>query len=288
MRCCRPLAARIALATLTVLLGGFLAATLARYAPGYGTDERLLDARLSHQSVEAIRQEAAQQGNTLSCFSQPFRKMLRLDFGISRTLHRPVRALLAERGVVTLRLVAAGLSTAWIAALALLLTTWLVDSSALDVTSLVGSGALLCLPAGAVSLLLVLADRPAYLALALVVFPKTYRYLRNLTRFAAGMPHILMARAQGTSAARILLYHIVPTIRGELLALAGVSVGLAIGAAIPVEALSGTPGMGQLAWQAALGRDLPVLLAVSVSVIACTVLANSSADLLAVGRSRAL
>ena len=288
MRCCRPLAARIALATLTVLLGGFLAATLARYAPGHGTDERLLDARLSHQSVEAIRQEAAQQGNTLSCFSQPFRKMLRLDFGTSRTLHRPVRALLAERGVVTLRLVAAGLSTAWTAALVLLLTTWLVDSSALDVTSLVGSGALLCLPAGAVSLLLVLADGPAYLALALVVFPKTYRYLRNLARFAAAMPHILTARAQGTSAARILLYHIVPTVRGELLAVVGVSVGLAIGAAIPVEALSGTPGMGQLAWQAALGRDLPVLLAVSVSVIACTVLANSSADLLAVGRSRAL
>ena len=284
MRCCRSLAARIALATLTVLLGSVLAGTLARYAPGYGTDERLLDARLSHQSVEAIRQEAAQQGNTLSCFSQAFRKMLRLDFGTSRTLHRPVRALLAERGVVTLRLVAAGLSTAWIAALALLLTTWLVDSSALDVTSLVGSGALLCLPAGAVSLLLVLADGPAYLALALVVFPKAYRYLRNLARMAERMPHIVTARAQGTSAARILLYHIVPIIRAELLALAGVSVGIAIGAAIPVEALSGTPGLGQLAWQAALGRDLPVLLAVSVSVIACTVLANSGADLLAYGR----
>ena len=284
MRCCRPLAARIALATLTVLLGGFLAATLARYAPGFGTDERLLDARLSHESVEAIRQETAQQGNIPSYYWRALGKMLRLDFGTSRTLHRPARALLAERGVVTLRLVAAGLTTAWIAALALLLTTWLADSSVLDVTSLVGSGALLCLPAGAVSLLLVLADGPAYLALALVVFPKAYRYLRNLARMAERMPHIVTARAQGTSAARILLYHIVPIIRAELLALAGVSVGIAIGAAIPVEALSGTPGLGQLAWQAALGRDLPVLLAVSVSVIACTVLANSGADLLAYGR----
>jgi len=212
-------------------------------------------------------------------------KMLRLDFGASRTLHRPVRALLAERGVVTLRLVAAGLSTGWIAALALVLATWLVDNFALDMTSLVGSGALLCLPAGAVSLLLVLADGPAYLALALVVFPKTYRYLRNLARMAERMPHIMTARAQGTSAARTLLYHIVPIIRGELLALAGVSVSIAIGAAIPVEALSGTPGLGQLAWQAALGRDLPVLLAVSAVVIACTVVANSGADLLADQRS---
>ena len=279
------LAARILLATLTVMLGGFLAATLARYAPGFGSDERLLDARLSHESIEAIRQETGQQENILSYFSQALGKMLRLDFGTSRTLHRPVRALLAERGVVTLRLVAAGLSTAWIAALALLLTTWLVDNFVLDMTSLVGSGALLCLPAGAVSLLLVLAGGPAYLALALVVFPKTYRYLHNLARMAERMPNIMMARAQGTSAARILLYHIVPIIRGELLALAGVSVGIAIGAAIPVEALSGTPGLGQLAWQAALGRDLPVLLAVSLSVIVCTVLANSGTDLVADERS---
>ena len=45
----------------------------------------------------------------------------------------------------------------------------------------------------------------------------------------------------------------------QLLALAGVTVSLAFGAAIPVEAIADSPGVGQLAWQAALGRDLPVL-----------------------------
>lgn len=288
MRWWRPLAARVVLATLTVLLGGFLAATLARYAPGFGSDERLLDARLSHKSVEAIRQESAQQRNIACYYWQALGKMLRLDLGTARTLHRPVLELLRERGVVTLRLVAAGLFAAWATALALLLATWLTDNSVLDMTCVLGSGALLCLPAGAISLLLVLADGPAYLALALVVFAKTYRYLRNLARMSERMPHIVTARAQGASAARVLLYHIVPTIRLELLALAGVSVSVAVGAAIPVEALSGTPGIGQLAWQAALGRDLPVLLAVSVLVIAFTVLANSGADLLADERSLAL
>src|SRR3974390_877004 len=71
MRWWRPLAARFFLAALTVLLGGFLAATLARYAPGYGTDERLLDARLSHQSVEAIRQR--QRSREILCPAPPTR-----------------------------------------------------------------------------------------------------------------------------------------------------------------------------------------------------------------------
>jgi peptide/nickel transport system permease protein len=65
-----------------------------------------------------------------------------------------------------------------------------------------------------------------------------------------------------------------------LLALAGVSVSLAIGAAIPVEALCGLAGVGQLAWQAALARDLPLLMNITVLVTLVTLLANSGADVI--------
>jgi peptide/nickel transport system permease protein len=74
--------------------------------------------------------------------------------------------------------------------------------------------------------------------------------------------------------------HVVPVIKREVLALAGVSIGIAISAAIPVEALCGIPGIGQLAWQSALARDLPLLINISMLVIACVVVANSGADLL--------
>jgi hypothetical protein len=47
MRWWNKLAIRLLLAALTVAMGGFLSATLARYAPGFGSDERQLDARLS-------------------------------------------------------------------------------------------------------------------------------------------------------------------------------------------------------------------------------------------------
>ena len=61
-------------------------------------------------------------------------------------------------------------------------------------------------------------------------------------------------------------------------ALAGVSVGVAVGAAIPVEALCGIPGIGTVG-VAILARDLPVVTMGSWAVISCTVLANSGSDL---------
>jgi peptide/nickel transport system permease protein len=65
-----------------------------------------------------------------------------------------------------------------------------------------------------------------------------------------------------------------------MIALAGVSVSLALGAAIPVESLCGLPGIGQLAWQAALSRDLPLLVNLTILVTVVTLLANSGADVM--------
>ena len=52
----------------------------------------------------------------------------------------------------------------------------------------------------------------------------------------------------------------------ELLALAGATVSLAFGAAIPLEVVCDSPGLGHLAWQAATARDLPVLVALTLLV----------------------
>jgi peptide/nickel transport system permease protein len=207
-------------------------------------------------------------------------RMLRGDFGQSRVLRRPVRELLAERGLVTLRLVAAALIVAWGATICVTLLVWLCGSGAMDAAFSVGSGLLLCLPAGALALLLVVFDGPAFVALALVVLPRIYQYLSTLLSATAQMPHVITARAEGASPLRVFLLHVVPVVRREVLALAGVTVGMAVGAAIPVESLCGTPGLGQLAWQSALARDVPVLTNLSMLVIACTVLANTGADML--------
>jgi peptide/nickel transport system permease protein len=63
-----------------------------------------------------------------------------------------------------------------------------------------------------------------------------------------------------------------------MLALAGVSVSIAFGAAIPVEALCDLPGIGQLAWKAATARDLPLLVAITFVVIVMTQVCNAVSD----------
>jgi peptide/nickel transport system permease protein len=152
--------------------------------------------------------------------------------------------------------------------------------SIFDALTTILSGTLLCIPAAVLALLSVLWNVPGSLAIALIVFPRTYRYASNLLMKAYSRPHIVAARARGLGEARILFWHVVPVVTPQLLAVAGVSVSVAVGAAIPVEALCGLPGIGQLAWQAALARDLPLLVNITILVTLVTLLANSGADVL--------
>jgi peptide/nickel transport system permease protein len=149
-----------------------------------------------------------------------------------------------------------------------------------DGAATVASGTLLCIPAAVLALFSVLWNLPGALAIALIIFPRDYRYTRNLLGKGYSLPHVLAARAKGISETRILFWHVVPVVAPQILAVAGVSVTIALGAAIPVEALCGFAGVGQLAWQAALARDLPLLVNITVLVTLVTLLANSGADLI--------
>ena len=185
-----------------------------------------------------------------------------------------------ERTPLTLRLVFVGLALSWAAAMALALSAAWLRVSAYDALTTVVSGTFLCIPAAVLALLSVLWNVPGALAVALIVFPRVYRYARNLLAKAQALPHIITARAKGLSELRILFWHVVPVVGPQLLAVAGVSVSIAIGAAIPVEALCGLAGVGQLAWQAALARDLPLLMNITILVTLVTLLANSGADVI--------
>jgi peptide/nickel transport system permease protein len=280
----RSIFRRCLLAALTVVAGGFISATLLRYAPGFGSDERQLDPRLSSESLAAMRNETAEERGIFGYYAGYWRRAWHGDLGMSRSLNRPVRELLGERAGVTCRLGAKAILSAWVTAALLLCASWLARAPVFSLATTVLSGALLCLPAGGLALLCVIVNAPAWLALALILLPKIHRYLDNLAAATNNMPHILTAQAKGLADWRILLWHVFPVIRREVLALAGVSIGLAISAAIPVEALCGIPGIGQLAWQSALARDLPLLINLPVLVIASVTLANSGADLLGEAR----
>lgn len=264
----------------TVLLGGLLSATLVRLAPGFDVDEQQLDPRLNAESVRVLRETRLEQRNILRFYFHSVARALHGDLGTSLSLGQPVSHLLRERAPLTLRLVGIGLMLSWAAALALALSAAWLRVSAYDALTTVISGTFLCIPAAVLALLSVLWSVPGALAVALIVFPRVYRYTRNLLAKAHALPHVITARAKGLSELRILFWHVVPVVGPQLLAVAGVSVSIAIGAAIPVEALCGLAGVGQLAWQAALARDLPLLMNLTILVTLVTLLANSGADVI--------
>jgi peptide/nickel transport system permease protein len=264
----------------TVLLGGLLSATLVRLAPGFDTDEQELDPHLSAQSVQALRESHRQEHNIFHFYFSYMNRAAHGDLGTSLALGQPVRTLLHDRAPLTMRLLVVGLALGWLAALTLALSAAWLRLSSYDLVTALISGTFLCLPAAVLALLSVLWNVPGSLAIALIVFPRIYRYARNLLAKSYSLPHIITARAKGLGEARILFWHVVPSVAPQLLAVAGVSVSMAVGAAIPVEALCGLPGVGQLAWQAALARDLPLLVNITILVTLVTLLANSGADVI--------
>jgi peptide/nickel transport system permease protein len=265
----------------TVFLGGLLSATLVRLAPGFDADEQELDPHLNAQSVEALREGRRHDHNIIRFYFAYMDRALHGDLGTSLALGQPVRTLLRDRVPLTLRLLALGLAMSWLAALTLALSAAWLRVSSYDLLTTLVSGTFLCIPAAVLALLSVLWNMPGSLAIALIVFPHIFRYTRNVLWKSYSLPHILMARAKGLGEARILFWHVVPGVAPQLLAVAGVSVSMAVGAAIPVEALCGLPGVGQLAWQAAMARDLPLLVNITILVTIVTLLANSGADVIA-------
>jgi len=264
----------------TVLLGGLLAAFLVRLAPGFDADEQELDPHLSAESVQAIRAQRAAQHNVVQFYFRSLQRAAHGDLGKSISLGQPVSTLLRERAPVTIRLVAVGLLMSWSMALAMALIAGWLRISAFDTFSTLISGTFLCIPAAVLALLSILWNAPGALAVGMIVFPRVYRFTRNLLAKAYNQPYIVTARAKGLGDLRILFWHVVPGVGPQLLAVAGVSISIAMGAAIPVEALCGLAGIGQLAWQAALARDLPLLMNITILVTLVTLLANQSADVI--------
>jgi peptide/nickel transport system permease protein len=268
---------------LTVLLGGLLGATLVRLGPGFGVDERELDSRLSAASQQAIRAERARENNIALFYVHYLEGFLRGDFGFSRSLNRPVAELLKERLPLTLESLGYGVSAGAFLGLALALLTVWGRAPGSDLVPALLSGLCVAAPAAVIALVLLWMGpwigEISRWAIALVVFPHVYRYAKNQLVATAQSPHVVAAEAKGLSSWRVLWAHVFTPAAPQLAALAGISVSLAFGASIPIEVICDTPGVGQLAWRAAMDRDLPLLVTITVLVALMTLVVNGLADL---------
>jgi peptide/nickel transport system permease protein len=262
----------------TALAGGLLCAAMVRFSPGFGLDEQQLDARLSRESQEAVRRSHDQERNPLRFYAAWWKRVLAGDLGFSQSLNRPIRELLADRAPATIDLMLWGTAGAWVLAIVFSIPAVVRRVRRLAALSSVLSGMTASLPAAGIAILLFRLGISAKWMIALVLFPRLYQYLRNLLQQASGRPHVLFARAKGLRWQPLLLRHILLPARAQLIALIAVSINMAFGAAVAIEAICDIPGLGQLAWKAASARDLPVLVVLTVMMALVTQMSNLVAD----------
>ncbi|MCC6343164.1 MAG: ABC transporter permease subunit [Bryobacterales bacterium] len=268
----------LAVPFVTIAAALLLASLLVWFSPGYGIDGREADPTISDQVLARL---------TVNRGGGPFtvvRKMLHGDFGYSMALDAPVADLIAERGAVTLGSVSGGLAMAWSGAvLGVLLVFWLAPRARLLPDLL--AAVLLAVPTALVSVAAFLAGAPVSAAITLALFPRLYLFARNILRSMESQPHVLHARAHGLSPGRVFKHALVRPALPELAALAAVSIRMALGAVIPAEAICDSPGLGQLAWKATLGRDLALLVPLTLLMTGITVFANTLSGISTGGRA---
>jgi peptide/nickel transport system permease protein len=268
---------RLARALIIVVMVVTGSTVLMRFAPGYLSDAREMDARYGDATRQELSAEAARSATLKQMLSTEFGGWTHGTLGTSRQYNVPVAELILPRLATTGGLLLRSVVFAW----TLALCAALVSSAGRNPSLLWQSPStlLLAVPTAAMATICMLSDRGGpMLVMMLLVAARDFKFLDRILRKAWRDPHLLQARAQGLSTARLVYAHILPGITSQLLALATLSLVTALSALVPVEVIFNVPGLGQLAWNAAMNRDLPVLLAVTMFMAVAVTLAGMASD----------
>ncbi len=262
-----------------VLLSALGSAILVRFSPGSLVDERELDPRMRPETLAKVRSDRAAENSIGRGLVRYLGGAIHGDLGKSQLHHVPISGLLRANAPATLRRIGAGLAGAWACGLLLaILVAALRNAWMLDGATALFASLLLSLPAGVLAYLCLTIGAPVDLVLLLVLTPRVFRFSRNLLVQAYGSPHIDMARARGVGEARILFAHVFPAAAPQMFALLAASVSMAVGGIIPIEAICDAAGLGRLAWQAAMARDLPLLLNLTMLIAVATTTAMAISE----------
>lgn len=124
--------------------------------------------------------------------------------------------------------------------------------------------------------------------LVLPVIVLTYGALASISRYMrSGMLEVLRtdyvrtARAKGLSERVVILKHAMRNSVIPLVTIFGLALPQVLGGSVIVEQIFGIPGMGELAFQALLSRDYPMVMGITTLVALITLLSTLISDLLA-------
>ncbi len=266
---------------LVVLLGGFAAAALVRYSPGFDVDENSWNPRISADTLAALHARHEQANQLLPFYLHYLRAAAQGDFGQSDSYRVPVSELLHDRAPVSAKLIGWGVAGGLSFGLALAwLSVW-PRRAVLSIATASVSGLLLAIPSAVLALAFFFAEAPLSIAVALTILPRVFGTLRALLEELYSSSALLAARARGIPPWVLGIRYVLRPAAPQLMAVAGVAFVLAFGSIIPIEALCDVPGIGQLAWKAALSRDLPLLSGLALIITFVVAFVQMTGDLLA-------
>jgi peptide/nickel transport system permease protein len=118
------------------------------------------------------------------------------------------------------------------------------------------------------------------ITLAVPMIGMLTQVLRNELEETLEQPFIITARARGLSEAGVRLGHALRHALIPVITLGGTFVGFLLGGAVITETLFARQGVGRLAADAAQGKDVPVILGITMLSAVTYVVVNIIVDLL--------
>ena len=127
-------------------------------------------------------------------------------------------------------------------------------------------------------------DRLRHLILPSVVLASAsaaelFRHARAQAAAMRGRPHVRTARAKGATPRAVRWRHVMRTALGPVATLVGLQLPRLVGGAAITESVFAWPGMGRLGIEAALARDYPLVMAVTLVVAMGVLVASAITDL---------
>jgi peptide/nickel transport system permease protein len=220
--------------------------------------------------------------------------LARFDLGVSSQYGgRPVAPIVAERAANTAKLATLALLAATIVGVPLGILTGSRPRSVFSGVVTVLSIALVSCPplVGALALLFLavtthwLSSTPGglvipVLALALPLAAMFERLQSQTTAEALHAPDLLSAASRGIGPARLLWIHAARQSLRPLLGVYGIAIGSLFSGSLAVELITGWPGLGRLAYDALISRDLFLIAGCALFGAICLAVGNLVADIL--------
>ena len=300
------LAGRAGALLATLLAASLIVFLLVQVAPG-DPARAMMGMNADPASLQAVRSELGLEGPAWWRYLDWLAGVAHGDFGTSYTYRVPVGPLIAERLSVSVPLALYALLLSTAAALAAALAAARRPGGVADraLGAVVGLG--LATPSFWVGMMLILGvaeglrwlpgggfpgwDAGAGPALAALTLPALAlaapqaavlaRVLRAELIVAADSEYALAARARGLGPGAVLLRHALPNALPPAVTVLGLQAGFLLGGAVVVETLFALPGLGRLVYQAITQRDLIVVQAAVLVLVAGVATAGFLADLAA-------